>query len=402
MTDVPAPLSRNRDFRALWTGQTVSALGTSISSLAYPLLVLAVTGSPALAGLVGTVLAAVTFALRIPASAVADRMDRKRLMLVCDAGRCLAVGSLAVAVLLDSVALAHVLLVAVAEAAFGVLFAPAEAVAVRRVVPVEQLGRAVAVNQSRQQLAALVGPTAGGALFGLARGLPFAADALSYLVSFVAIATVRTPLSPDRAARPRQGLGRELLEGLRWLWEQQFLRAACLWLSAAGLLFPSLGLVTLVLATDLGAPPAQIGLAFTITGAGGLVGALLAPRLVARLSLSMLLAAYAWIAVAATFLLLLADSVWVLGVLGALAFLPVPAVNAAITARVMARAPDAIQGRAVSATTQLTTLLHPVGPAVVGVLLQAIGARPTVLLYGGAFVVLALLATLLPALRRSV
>ncbi len=188
---------------------------------------------------------------------------------------------------------------------------------------------------------------------------------------------------------------------MRWLRAQPFLRAACLWLSAAGLLFTSLGLVTLVLATDLGAPPAQIGLAFTITGAGGLVGALLAPWLVARLSPSMLLAAYAWIAVAATFLLLLADSVWVLGLLGALAFLPVPAVNAAITARVMIGAPDAIQGRAVSATTQLTTLLHPVGPAVVGVLLQAIGARPTVLLYGGAFVVLALLATLLPALGRS-
>lgn len=93
------PLRGNRDFVALWTGQAASALGTSISSLAYPLVLLSMTGSSALAGAGAAVMAATTFLLRIPAGVVADRVDRKRLMLLCDAGRLVAVGSLGLAVL---------------------------------------------------------------------------------------------------------------------------------------------------------------------------------------------------------------------------------------------------------------------------------------------------------------
>jgi MFS family permease len=212
------PLRRNRDFVALWVGQTASALGTSISSLAYPLLLLAVTGSPALAGAGATVLAATTFLLRIPAGVVADRVDRKRLMLVCDGGRLMAVGSLGLTAAFGEVHLAHVFLVAVVEGALGVLFAPAETVAVRAVVAPSQVRDAVARNQARQQLASLVGPSLGGALFGLGRGLPFLADALSYAVSFLAVATVRTPLPQGRPSPPGRRLRQELGEGLRWLW----------------------------------------------------------------------------------------------------------------------------------------------------------------------------------------
>lgn len=395
------PLRHNRDFRALWIGQTASALGTSISSLAYPLLVLAVTGSAALAGLVGTVLAAVTFVLRIPAGLLTDRVDRKRLMLLCDAGRFVAVGSLAAAVFIDHVSMGHILAVAVVEATLGVLFGPAETVAVRRVVAGDQVRGAIAVNQSRQQLAGLLGPSISGALFGTSRALPFLADAVSYLVSFVAVLAVRTPLGdrPARAAFRR--LGAELAEGLRWLWRQRFLRALCLWLAAAGVVFTSLGLVTVVLATDLGATPAQIGLAFTITGSGGLLGALLAPWVVRRVSTPVIVMVYAWVATAATFLLLQADSVWLVGLIGALAFVPVSAVNAALMSQVVTDAPDHIQGRAVSATIQLTALLQPAGPALAGLLIDLAGIRPSILVYGSATVVLAVTATLTPVLRRG-
>src|SRR4051812_14115944 len=92
-----SPLRRNREFVALWIGQTVSALGISISSFAYPLVVLGATGSPAQAGLVGSVLAATTFFLRLPAGALTDRWDRKRIMVACDAGRAVASASLALA-----------------------------------------------------------------------------------------------------------------------------------------------------------------------------------------------------------------------------------------------------------------------------------------------------------------
>jgi len=272
---VPAeqPLRRNRDFLALWTGQAASALGTSISGLAYPLVILAVTGSPTLAGVGASVLAATAFVVRIPAGVVVDRVDRKRLMLACDAGRLVAVGSLALSAAAGRLVIGHILVVAVVEGTLGSLFAPAEAVAVRRVVEPSQVRDAVARNQARQQLAGLVGPSIGGALLGWGRALPFLADALSYAVSFAAVATVRTPLTPADPRPMRRPLREELLQGLAWLWTQRFLRFVVVWLSGAGVLFTSLGLVTLVLARDLGATAAEIGLMFTVTGSGGLLGA---------------------------------------------------------------------------------------------------------------------------------
>lgn len=387
------PLRRNREFVALWVGQAGSALGTSISSLAYPLLLLAVTGSPAIAGAVAAVLAGTTFVLRIPAGVVADRLDRKRLMLLCDGGRLLAVGSLGLAVVLDELHLAHVFFVAVVEGALGVLFAPAEQAAVRAVVAPTQLRDAIATNQARQQVAGLVGPSLGGALFGLGRGVPFLADALSYAVSFLAVLTIRTPLPAGRRSHPEQRLRHELGEGLRWLWQQPYLRYVVVWLAGAGLLFSSLGIVTVVIAQQLDATPAQIGITFTIAGAGGLAGALAAPSLLRRAAPALIVTSFAWTSTAAVFSLLLVESVYLLGLVTAAANFLVPAVIALVMTEVAERAPEAILGRANSATVQILTLFNPAAPAVAGVALQTLGTNTTVVSYGLAFALLAIIMT---------
>lgn len=93
--DVP-PLSRNRDFRLLWLGSVVSVLGSRASAVAYPLLVLGLTGSAADAGLVGFT-ATVPYPLLLPAGALVDRWNRRRLMIGCDIGRALALGSIVAA-----------------------------------------------------------------------------------------------------------------------------------------------------------------------------------------------------------------------------------------------------------------------------------------------------------------
>jgi MFS family permease len=95
------PLWRNRDFLLLWSGQAISTVGTRISSLAYPLLVLAVTGSPAQAGLVGFAQTLPFLVWYLPAGALVDRWNRKWVMLVADAGRAAALGSVAGALVLD-------------------------------------------------------------------------------------------------------------------------------------------------------------------------------------------------------------------------------------------------------------------------------------------------------------
>jgi MFS family permease len=157
------------------------------------------------AGLVGSVLAGTTFFLRLQAGALVDRWNRKAILLVCDAGRALSAGALAVMLALGHFFFLQVLVVAFLDGAFGVLFGPAESAAVKRVVARAQVRDAVARNQSRMQLAGLVGPPIGGVLLDAGRALPFVADAASYLVSLGGVLCVRSSLQVLRGRRRSGG-----------------------------------------------------------------------------------------------------------------------------------------------------------------------------------------------------
>src|SRR2546429_9867355 len=92
------PLRRNRDFNLLWVGQVVSELGANVSAIAFPLLVFATTGSPARAGIVAAAGNLPELVLAVPAGALVDRWDQKRVMIVADCGGAAAFGSLGLAV----------------------------------------------------------------------------------------------------------------------------------------------------------------------------------------------------------------------------------------------------------------------------------------------------------------
>lgn len=376
-------------------------LGTSISSLAYPLVILDATGSAAKAGIVTSTLAATTFVLRLPGGVLVDLWSRRRILLLCDAGRALAVASLALTLALGHLVLAQIVLVAIVEAALGVLFGPSEVAAVRRVVEPGQIRDAIARNQTRSQLAGLVGPPVGGALLGLGRSLPFVADAVSYTVSFVSILSVRKPLDDAPHARERRHLAAEVLDGLRWLWERPFLRALALWLSAGGIAFSSIGLVILVTAREHGATSAQIGVLFALTSGGGFAGSLATPWLMRAVSAPRLIAAFGWSVALATLLLIPTHSPYLLGLLGAFAFFLAPTVTAILFAAIAAEAPDRMQGRVNSAAIQLVSLLAPVGPLVGGLLLEALDPTGTLLVYGALMIALAVVATVARPLRAG-
>src|SRR5262249_33726730 len=108
-------LWRNRDYLLLWSGQLVSSIGTQASTLAFPLLLLAVTRSPAQAGFASALRAVPYLLLSLPAGALVDRWDRKRLMLLCDAGRALALGSIPLALALGRLTVAQLYLVSLVE-----------------------------------------------------------------------------------------------------------------------------------------------------------------------------------------------------------------------------------------------------------------------------------------------
>ncbi len=114
-------LWRNRDFVLLWSGQAVSTLGTRFSGLALPLLVLAVTYSPAQAGLIGALSFLPYLVFGLPAGALVDRWDRKRTMALCDLARCIAFGSVPLAVALGRLTMPQLYLVALVDGTSFVL-----------------------------------------------------------------------------------------------------------------------------------------------------------------------------------------------------------------------------------------------------------------------------------------
>jgi len=221
------PLRRNRDFVLLQTGQALSTIGSAASQIAYPLLVLSITHSPAKAGAVG-------FAVLVPyalfgllAGVAADRWDRKRVMILMDVTRVLAMASVVTALLLDDLTFAQIVIAAFVEGTAFVFFNIAEVGALRSVVPARQLPDAAAAEQARFSVVTLAGPPLGGVLFQAGRSLPFLADGLSYAFSIVSLLWMRTPFQQERV-RDTAPLRTQIREGLSFLWSHAYLRTSAL------------------------------------------------------------------------------------------------------------------------------------------------------------------------------
>jgi MFS family permease len=397
---VAVPLRRNRDFLLLWTGQVISTLGTRISALAYPLLVLAVTGSPAQAGLVASAQAAPFLIWFLPAGALVDRWARKRIMFVADAGRAVALASVAVAVVLGRITIGHLMVVAFVEGTLFVFFLLAETAALPHIVPKPQLPTAIAQNQARDQGADLAGQPLGGFLFGLGHAVPFAVDAASYLVGAALIAPIRGTLEEQQAPERRHLLA-EISEAVRWLWHQHLLRTLVAIASAGNLAFSALGLAIVVRATDLGASPAAVGVLLGLIGVGAIPGALLAPsvqRLVAPNAI-MLGALWWWMAQMVAFAL--APNVVVLGAVCTIGAVMGPIFNTTNAAYRYALTPDRLQGRVSGVSRMVGWGARPVGALLGGVSLEALGAVPTFVALAIWLAIVAAASTASPQIRQA-
>ncbi|MFY1633148.1 MFS transporter [Solwaraspora sp. WMMB335] len=373
---MPVPLWRNRDFLLLWSGQVVSTLGTRISGLAYPLLVLAVTGSPAQAGLVAAAQATPFLIWFLPAGALVDRWPRKRIMLVADAGRAVALASVAVAVALGRITIGHLMIVAFVEGTLYVFFLLAETAALPHVVPKPQLPAAIAQNQARDQGADLAGQPLGGFLFGLGHAVPFAADAVSYLIGLALVAPIRRTLEEKRTAQRRHLLA-EIAEGVRWLWRQHLLRALVAIASAGNLAFSALSLAVIVRATDLGASSTGVGVLLGLFGVGAIAGALVAPPVQRLVSPNVIMIGALWWWVAQMAALALVPTVFALGAVYTVGALMGPIFNTTNAAYRYALTPDRLQGRVNGASRMIGWGARPVGALLGGIALETLGAVPT-------------------------
>jgi hypothetical protein len=393
------PLRRNRDFVLLQVGQLLSSAGSSSTSIAFPLLVLAVTHSPAKAGIVAFARSLPSVLFALPAGLAADRWSRRRLMIAADGLRVLAIGSLAATILLDRVAFWEVVAVAFVEGSGSAVFFGAQPGALRAVVPAHQLPAAAAAETGRQAVVWLTGPPVGGALFGLARALPFLVDALSYAFSTFSLLAMRTAFQEEREPQ-LASLRSRLAEGFRFVWSRPFLRTCALLFGLANFIGPGVLLAVVVIGKQQGLSGGEVGALIAAFGACLLLGSLLSP-LVRRLlpvRAVLLLELWTWFGCA---VFIVWPSVYVLtaGILPTA--LAIPSTDSVVHGYRIAMTPDRLLGRAESVWTIIALLIAPLGPLTAGVLLSTVSARATIAVFAVAGLMLAVWGTLSPSIRLA-
>ena len=377
----------------LWGGQVVSTLGSAASSVVYPLLILALTGSPAAAGIAAALGSVPYLIFCLPAGALIDRWDRKRVMIVCDVGRALTVITVPIALWFDVLTLWQLYIAAFVEGSLFVFFNIAEVAALPRVVPVAQLPQAAAQNEAAFGAAHIVGPSLGTLLYQtLGRAAPFIADAASFLVSSLCLVFIKTEF---RLAKPSPvgDLRAEIVEGLGWLWRQPLIRYMAFLTGSLNLVNAGTMLILIVLAKQLGASEIEIGLIFSIGGIGGIVGSLIGGQIQKRFSFGQVIVFVTWVNAALFPLYALVPTYLLLGVVAALMYVLTPIYNVVQFSYRLALIPDALQGRVNSTFRLLAFGFMPVGAALSGFLLEQIGAVPTVILFTLWYTLLAILTT---------
>jgi MFS family permease len=394
-------LRRNWRFQLMWAGAGLSYLGSSTIGLALPLLVLAATGSPVLAGIATTISMVSALVVSAPAGVWVDRMDRRRILLGAELALAAAWGSFALLVWSDAVSAWNVVLVSVVSGSAGAFKGPAHAAALQALVPKSQLSAAYAQNQARSYATQLAGPPLGGLLYAVGKAVPFAFQTLSLVLSTACYLAAKVPRRPAGASRKPQAANMRsaFAEAFRWLVGQRGLRAAIVVALFMNPLVNAIWIPVIVLVGERGGASLHTGVVMAGAGVGGLAGSLLATRLSGLLPPGKLLLLVCVLMGGSYCLIPLPLPMpWPMAPI-VVSCLASPALNVALMALIGHLVPSDMMGRTMSVVTVTFQGLSPLGPLIGGGLAGALGSGPALVVIGGALLVITALAATSTALR---
>lgn len=393
-------LWRNRDYLLLISGQIVSSTGSQVSLLAFPLLILSLTHSPALAGFAGALRTIPYIVFSLPAGALIDRWNRKRVMILCDMGRAICIGSIPLAFFLGHLTLVQLYLVSLIEGTLFVFFSIADVACLPQVVSKEQLSTATAQAVVINDVSFLLGPSLGGLLYSLGRFVPFLVDTLSYIASVVSLFFIKATFQGERTATAQRRLWSEISEGLVWLWRQPLIFFLAIIGVTIHIVMIGMPLIIIVIAQRQHVPSFLIGVILAMSGAGSVIGAAMGNAIQKRFRFArvMIGTTLAWTLLWPLYAI--ASNIIVLGLLLAATFMALSIQDVAQFSYRVALIPDAMQGRINSVFRLVAWSGDPIGLALTGVLLQTVGIVPTVLIYACVNAIL-LVATMLNSHLRN-
>ncbi|HEY7039279.1 MAG TPA: MFS transporter [Methylomirabilota bacterium] len=375
---MPLPVAlrafRHADFRRFFAAQLVAQIGSWMQTVAQSWLVLTLTSSPLLLGLIGTLQFGPILLFSIVSGALADRLPKKRLLIVTQAvlgGQALLLGAL---VYVGHVEYWHVAVLATGVGLANVLDGPARQSLVAEMVGRGDVSSAISLNSACFNAARIVGPSIGGlviARYGVAPA--FLMNAVGFVIAIAMMSTLRSRGLPQ----PGSGgsVGEEILTGLRYVWgTREMLLALGLCFMVSFCVFNFTIYVPLVVRTVLGLGAEGFGFLMAALGVGAVSGALALGMAGPRPPRPLMFAAAA-LACGGLLGLSVVRSVWpAIAMLFLTGFFGVIAVVACNTTMQLAST-DALRGRVMSIYTLVWGGVFPIGAFMVGAMSERWGVQ---------------------------
>ena len=397
----PEPLAENRDFLILLVGQGISAIGDAVSFTALPLLVLALTGSGLAMGVVGVLQSIPDLLFGMVAGVFADRLDRRRMMLLADLGRAGLTALIPLSYLVGAPTIVVVFLVAAPMSILRSLFLAAYTASLPNLVGRAQLGRANSIFEAIYSFGYIIGPGVAGLLVATI-GAPetIAIDAASYAASAVALFLIRRPLTVRRDHPPLDLVG-EMRAGIAYVAGHRVLRDAVLFWGIVSVI--SAGLVPALafyVIEEQSLEASALGLILSAYGLGAFLGAVVTARFRLRHAGRLLLGGNvvrgaALVAIAVTgSIAAMVGAALVAGLVDSVVLITYITLRAAAST-------DEMIGRVGGTARTISLGLQPIGFVAAGLLIDAAGGGVTLITIGVGLVATSACFLLSLPLRRA-
>lgn len=393
-------LLRQRDFRLLWIGETTSSLGSSVTSVALPLVALTMLHAGVIAVSMLSAAAWLPWLIiGLPAGAWVDRLRRRPVMMGCDAASLVLFASVPISAWAGVLTMAQLLIVALLSGVAKVFFSTAYRAYLPALVGADDLVEGNSRLQGSESAAQIAGPGVGGLLaqaFGAANGL--IVDAVSFLVSVFCLRGIQS--REPRVEVRRRALRHEIAEGMRFVARDPLLRVFMVFGGAANLVLTGYGAITVVfLIRGIGLSSGAAGLLIAAGSTGGVLGALFAPRLARRIGSARALLVCKVGTTPFGLLIPLTGQGWRLGffLVGSICMVAgIVAGNVVSGGFMQAYCPTRLMGRITTSIQVVNFGAIPVGAVLGGLLAEALGFQSALWILFGSFVLASLILLAAP------
>lgn len=373
-------------------GNLISYVGDQIYLVAFPLILLAITGSPMSMGLVTAVERIPNFFLPF-CGPIADRYNRKWLMIFCDLGRSILVGGIGILYIINHLEMYYVYVAALLMGILSHLYSTAQFAAIPTMVRRSDLQIVNSIEESIYNTAILIGPALGGLIISLYHpGYALLVNSFSFLLSFLAIASMQIPQHKIMKTKDKSLVReyiKDLKEGFHFVFHSQ-----PIWITNLALLTSSFGttifLTLFIIHLKINAHfnAGQIGLFLLLGGISAIFASVLTTKLRGWVTYHTLLI-FSFMSGGLSFMLFsYAKSFWMLVIANMLGTVMAAFINTSIRTIRQNRTPEKLMGRVQSTSRFMTWIFMPIAALLAGILAEWWGISVT-LLFSGFFGIIA-------------